>query len=122
MAALSGTRRSRKKSVVKPRRSSHATRIHGKKMLKSRPIPREGVAEKKELVKRKGVMPQEQEPDWERPTIPPEQMMPRLDEFRGELFERFGGKKGRKKRRERIKKNPRKNWKELGLLEKRGLA
>ena len=79
------------------------------------------MAKKKKVEKEKGVMPQEQEPDWERPSIP-EQMMPRLDEFRGELFERFGGKKGRKKRRERIKKNPRKNWKELGLLEKRGLA
>ena len=121
MAALSGTRRSRKKSVVKPRRSSHATRVHGKKMLKPRPIPREEVAEKKELVKRKGVMPQEQEPYHPEAQLPeespvaPEQPMPDWDEF-------FGGEKGKKKRRERIKKNPRKNWKELGLLEKRGLA
>jgi len=52
-------------------------------------------------------LPQQQE---ESPVVP-EHPTPDWDEF-------FG----RKKRRERIKKNPRKNWKELGLLEKRGLA
>ena len=124
MVALSGTRRSRKKSVVKPRRSSHATRVHGKKIQRPRSIPQELKEEQKvrEEYKRTPMMPlpQQQEPDWEEnvqrePPIAPEQPMPDWDEF-------FGGKKGRKKRRERIKKNPRKNWKELGLLEKRGLA
>lgn len=86
-------------------------------------IPQEDVAETKELVKEKGIMPQKKEPGYERHRSPmpeespvaPEQMLPELDEF-------LGGKKGRKKRRERIKKNVKKGWKELGLLEKRGLA
>jgi len=125
MAALSGTRRSRRKSVVKPRESSHSTRVHGKKIQRIRSIPQEDVAETKELVKEKGVIPQEKEPDYRRyreeavkekdKDKSKEQMLPELDEF-------LGGEKGRKKRRERIKKNVKKGWKELGLLEKRGLA
>jgi len=85
-------------------------------------IPQEDVAEKKELVKEKlPDLPRKKDkrsprsPMLEESPVAPEQMLPELDEF-------LGGKKGRKKRRERIKKNPRKNWKELGLLEKRGLA
>ena len=102
-------------------------------------IPQEDVAETKELVKEKGIVPQEKvqeeykrtpimplpqqkeykrsprSPMPEKSPVAPEQMLPELDEF-------LGGKKGRKKRRERIKKNVKKGWKELGLLEKRGLA
>ncbi len=101
MTALSGTRRSRKKSVVKLRRSSHATRVHGKKIKRPRPIPQVDVVEKKELLKEK-MMPE----------------MPAMEDFDLRAHE----KKKTKDRRKRIKKNPRKNWKELGLLEKRGLA
>jgi hypothetical protein len=92
-------------------------------------IPQEDVAETKELVKEKlPDLPRKKDkrsprsPMLEESPVAPEQMLPELDEFRGELFERFGGKKGKKKRRERIKKNVKKGWKELGLLEKRGLA
>jgi len=85
-------------------------------------IPQEDVAEKKELVKEKlPDLPRKKDkrsprsPMLEESPVAPEQMLPELDEF-------LGGKKGRKKRRERIKKNVKKGWKELGLLEKRGLA
>jgi len=138
MAALSGTRRSRRKSVVKPRRSSHTTRVHGKKIQRLRSIPQEDVAETKELVKEKGIVPQEKvRKEYKRtPMMPlpqqqeespvvPEQMMPELDEFDMEKRVYKKREKDWKKtrtRKERIKKNPRKNWKELGLLEKRGLA
>ena len=114
MAALSGTRRSRRKSVVKPRKSSHATRVHGKKIKRPRPIAQVDVVEKKELLKEKL-----QKPDWndkERESQMPE--MPAMEDFDLRAHE----KKKTKERRKRIKKNPRKNWKELGLLEKRGLA
>ena len=78
-------------------------------------IPQEDVAEKKEL------------PDWEEnvqreiPVEPEMQMMPEIPEME-EFDIRAYEKKKRKERKKRIKKNPRKNWKELGLLEKRGLA
>jgi len=85
-------------------------------------IPQEDVAETKELVKEKlPDLPRKKDkrsprsPMLEESPVAPEQMLPELDEF-------LGGKKGRKKRRERIKKNVKKGWKELGLLEKRGLA
>ena len=92
-----------------------------------RPIPQEDVAEKKELVKRKGVIPQRREPDWEEneqresPVEPEMRMMPEIPEMEEFDIQEYEKKKT-KDRRKRIKKNPRKNWKELGLLEKRGLA
>ena len=55
------------------------------------------------------------------PVEPEMQMMPEIPEME-EFDIRAHEKKKRKERKKRIKKNPRKNWKELGLLEKRGLA
>ena len=121
-----------------------------KERKRPRPIPHREVAEKKELVKRPRSIPQElkeeqkvrdeykrspippieprkKEPDWEEnvqresPVEPEMRMMPEIPEMEEFDIQEYEKKKT-KGRRKRIKKNPRKNWKELGLLEKRGLA
>ena len=75
-----------------------------KERRRPRPIPQELKEEQKvrEEYKRTPMMPE----------------IPEMEEFDIQEYE----KKKTKDRRKRIKKNPRKNWKELGLLEKRGLA
>ena len=102
-----------------------------KERRRPRPIPQELKEEQKvrEEYKRTPMMPlpQQQEPDWEEneqresPVEPEMRMMPEIPEMEEFDIQEYEKKKT-KDRRKRIKKNPRKNWKELGLLEKRGLA
>ena len=78
----------------------------------------EDVREESPVAPEMRMMPEPQHWDDKGRESQPGRMIPEIEEFDIRAHER----KKTKERRKKIKKNVKKGWKELGLLEKRGLA